>query len=71
MLSLFEEAFGWLRKESIIGREQTFAQFNALIFTRRQPSATSLVLGNKFAPFELRSAGADFRHSHMGSAAPC
>lgn len=46
---------------SIIGCEQTFAQFEAVTFTRRQPSAASLVLLTQFAPSELRSAGDDFR----------
>lgn len=49
---------------SIIGCEQTFAPLKAVIFTERQPSATSLVLVTKFAPFELRSAGDDF-HSGL------
>lgn len=49
------------KRVSIIGGEQTFAQFRAVIFTERQPSAASLVLVTKFAPFELRSAGDDFR----------
>lgn len=31
-----------VRSVSIIGSEQTFAEFKAVIFTKRQPSATSL-----------------------------
>lgn len=53
------------KRVSIIGGEQTFAQFRAVIFTERQPSAASLVLVTKFAPFELRSAGDDFRSGSL------
>lgn len=33
-----------VRGVSIIGCEQTFAEFKAVIFTKRQPSASSLAL---------------------------
>lgn len=65
MRSLSEEAVGCLRRVSIMGCEQTVAQFKAVILTEHQPSATSLVLVTKFAPFELLSAGDDF-HSDVG-----
>lgn len=52
------------KRVSIIGCEQTFAQFKAVILTEHQPSATSLVLVTKFARLELRSAGDDF-HSGL------
>lgn len=45
MLPQFEEAFGTaVKRASIIGCEQTFAQFKDVTLTKRRPSATSLAL---------------------------